>query len=89
MNTPTPPDQLVLEVVFTDKVGNLAKNCTGLEAKLQAHERAFFAVNNRSMPGRKSLALYYEHFRIDVSATTTMAMEDLYSLKFKEWGDKY
>ena len=50
VNNPTPPDQLTLEVIFRETVGQLAKNCTGLEDKLLSHERASYAVNRRSIP---------------------------------------
>ena len=87
-NTKTPKDMLGLEMTIREKITQLASQYGGLAATLKAHSDAWFHATQTTMPGRCTLALFYEYFRIEKPAVTTMALQYLYNIHYKDFGDK-
>jgi len=87
-NTRTPPDMLALGSIIREKVNGAAENYTNLAATLKQHADAWFHANQQTLPARKTLALFYEYFRIEESAGNSMALTLFRNLRFTQYGDK-
>ena len=87
-NTRTPPDQLALDSLIREKINGVAENFSGLAAQLKQHADAWFHANQQTLPARKTLALFYEYFRIEESAGNSMALTTFRNLRFTQYGDK-
>ena len=87
-NTKTPKDMLGLEMVIREKITALAQQYGTLGATIKAHSDAWFHATQITMPGRCTLALFYEYFRIEKPVVTIMALQGLYHIRYKDHGDK-
>jgi len=79
---------LALDSIIREKVNGAAENYTNLAATLKQHADAWFHANQQTLPARKTLALFYEYFRIEESAGNSMALTLFRNLRFTQHGDK-
>ena len=87
-NTRTPRDMLGVEAVLREKVTQLAAQYGTLAATMKAHSDAWFHATQTTMPGRCTLALFYEYFRIEKPVVNIMALQGLYHTDYRQYGDK-
>ena len=83
MNTKTPKDMFGLEMTIRGKVIQLASQYGTLAATLKAHSDVWFHATQTFMPGRCTLALFYEYFRIEKPVVTIMALQGLYHIQIR------
>ena len=79
---------LALDSIIREKINGVAENYTNLAATLKQHADAWFHANQQTLPARKTLALFYEHFRIEESAANSMALTLFRTLRYSQYGDK-
>ena len=79
---------LGLELIIREKITALAAQYGTLAATIKAHPDAWFHATQTSMPGRCTLALFYEYFRIEKPVVTIMALQGLYHIHYWQYGDK-
>ena len=58
-----------------------------LVATIKAHSDAWFHATSSTMPGRCTLALFYEYFRVEKPVVNIMALQGLYNTDYRQFGE--
>lgn len=86
--TPTPFDMLALETIVREKITALAVQYKSSPETLKSHSDSWSHATKKTLPGRCTLALFYEYFRIEKPVVTIMALQGLYMINYKQYGGK-
>ena len=77
-----------VEAIIRERITVLATGYGNLTATIKAHSDAWFHATSTTMPGRCTLALFYEHFRVEKPVVNIMALQGLYNIDYQQFGDK-
>ena len=77
-----------IEAIIREKITVMAIGYGNLAATIKAHSDVWFHSTQTTMPGRCTLALIYEYFRIEKPVVNIMALQGIYNTDYRQFGDK-